>query len=248
MAVPLKRGWRFLADTVLPPRCLLCGESVREPDALCAECWGGMRFFTPPWCARCGRPFSYPMGEGAICSDCEKKPPAFDRARAVLRYDDSRPLILAFKHGDETHLANALGRWMYRVGAELLEEADLLLPVPLHWSRLFRRRYNQAALLAHALHACGGPRVAPDWLRRVRRTPSQGQSGRAWREANVRDAFRLRPRKIVEGRRVVLVDDVMTTGATVEECARVLREEGASFIGVLTLARALRPGAYSPGA
>jgi ComF family protein len=239
----LKRGWRFLADAILPPRCLLCGESVGEPDALCAPCWRGMRFFTPPWCARCGLPFPYPMGEDAICGECSGKPPAFDRARAVLRYDEgSRPLILSFKHADETRLANALGRWMRRAGSEVLEEADLLLPVPLHWTRLFRRRYNQAALLAHAIRAGGGPPVAPDWLCRTRRTPSQGQFGRSLREANVRGAFSLRPKRSVKGRRVVIVDEVMTTGATVEECARVLRRGGAEFIGVLTLARTLRTG------
>lgn len=183
------------------------------------------------------------MGEGAICGECNERSPAFDRARAVLRYDAmSRPLILAFKHADETHLANALGSWMRRAGEEVLDGADLLFPVPLHWSRLFRRRYNQAALLAHAIRSCGGPPVAPDWLLRARRTPSQGQLGRGAREANVRAAFRLRPGKSVKGRRVVLIDDVMTTGATVEECALVLRKGGAEFIGALTLARAVRAG------
>ncbi len=243
VSLGLKRGWRLLADAVLPPRCLLCGQSVGEPEALCGDCWRGMRFFTPPWCARCGLPFPYPMGEGALCGECSQTPPAFDRARAVLRYDErSRPLVLAFKHADETHLAGALGRWMRRAGAEVLEGADLLFPVPLHWTRLFRRRYNQAALLAHAVRACGGPPVAPDWLLRRRRTPSQGRMGRSLRERNVRGAFLLRPGKSVKGRRVVLVDDVMTTGATVEECARVLRKAGAEFIGVLTLARAVRSG------
>jgi ComF family protein len=238
-----KRGWRLLADAVLPPRCLLCGVGVAEPEALCGPCWGELGFFAPPWCARCGLPFPYPMGDGAICGECSQDAPAWDRARAALRYDQkSRHLILAFKHADETHLARALGRWMLRAGSEALEGADLLLPVPLHWTRLFRRRYNQAALLAHAIRGCGGPPVAPDWLVRRRRTPSQGRLGPSLREKNVRGAFALRPGRSVSGKRVVLVDDVLTTGATVAECARVLRRGGAEFIGVLTLARALRTG------
>src|SRR6185436_8894374 len=132
--------------------------------------------------------------------------------------------------------ARSLGRWMRRAGAELIEDADLLVPVPLHWTRLFARQYNQAALLAHAIHAAGGPPVAPDWLVRRRRTPSQGRFGPLARERNVRGAFTLRKGREVRGKRLVIIDDVLTNGATVEECARVLRREGAVFVGVLTLA------------
>jgi ComF family protein len=161
----------------------------------------------------------------------------------VLRYDKhSRPLVLALKHGDRTHLARALGRWMRRAGGDILDGVDLIVPVPLHWTRLFARRYNQAGLLAHAIHAAGGPPVAPDWLIRRRRTPSQGRLGALARARNVRGAFALRPGRSVKGKRLVIVDDVLTTGATVEECARVLRRGGAEYVGVLTLARALRAG------
>ena len=158
-----------------------------------------------------------------------------------MRYDDaSRRLILAFKHGDRLHLAPAFGGWMRRAGTDLLAEADLIVPVPLHWSRLFARRYNQAALLAHAIHAAGGPPVGADWLIRRRRTPSQGKRNAAARERNVRAAFAVRPGRPVKGRRIVLVDDVFTTGATVGECARVLRRAGAARVDVLTLARTVR--------
>jgi ComF family protein len=202
-----------------------------------------MTFFAPPWCAVCGLPFPHPMGDDAICADCARDRSSWDRARAVLRYDKhSRRLVLALKHADRTHLARALGGWMRRAGAEVLDGADLVLPVPLHWTRLFARRYNQAGLLAHAIRAAGGPPVAPDWLVRRRRTPSQGRLGAAARARNVRGAFALRRGRSVKGKRIVLVDDVLTTGATVEECARVLRRAGAAFVGVLTLARALRAG------
>jgi ComF family protein len=160
-----------------------------------------------------------------------------------MRYDKhSRRLVLALKHGDRTHLAKALGGWMHRAGSDIFDRVDFIVPVPLHWTRLFARRYNQAGLLAHAIHAAGGPPVAPDWLVRRRRTPSQGRLGVLARARNVRGAFVLRPGRSVKGKRLVLVDDVLTTGATVEECARVLRRGGAGFVGVLTLARALRAG------
>jgi ComF family protein len=239
----LRRLGRAVVDGVLPPRCLACGTIVDEPDALCSSCWAGMRFFAPPWCAVCGLPFPHPMGEEAVCADCARQKPSWDRARAVMRYDKhSRHLVLALKHGDRTHVARALGRWMGRAGAELLEGADMIMPVPLHWTRLFTRRYNQAGLLAHAVRAAGGPPVMADWLVRRRRTPSQGRLGPVARVRNVRGAFAVRRGCDVKGKRIVLVDDVLTTGATVEECARVLRRGGAAFIGVLTLSRAVRAG------
>ena len=239
----LRRLGRAVVDGVLPPRCLACGTIVDEPDALCSSCWAGMTFFAPPWCAVCGLPFPHPMGEEAVCADCARQKPSWDRARAVMRYDKhSRHLVLALKHGDRTHVARALGRWMGRAGAELFEGADMIVPVPLHWTRLFTRRYNQAGLLAHAVRAAGGPPVMADWLVRRRRTPSQGRLGPVARVRNVRGAFAVRRGCDVKGKRIVLVDDVLTTGATVEECARVLRRAGAAFIGVLTLLRAVRAG------
>jgi ComF family protein len=234
---------RAVVDGILPPRCLACGVTVDAPRRLCGRCWAAITFFAPPWCAKCGVPFPHPMPDGAICGDCARDKASWDTARAVLRYDKhSRRLVLALKHGDHTHLAVALGGWMRRAGAEILGEADLLIPVPLHWTRLFARRYNQAALLAHAIRSAGGPPVAADWLVRRRRTPSQGRLNPTARARNVRWAFALRGRRSVRGKRVVIIDDVQTTGATVEECARVLRRAGAASVAVLTLARALRAG------
>ena len=170
-------------------------------------------------------------------------PPAFDRARAVFRYDDaSRGLVLGFKHADETHAAPAYGRWLARAGADLLTDADLVAPVPLHRWRLLYRRYNQAALLAHAVARQSGVRLAVDLLARRRHTPQQGRMSSLARRRNVRSAFAVRPqwRQAVEGKRVLLIDDVLTTGATVEECARVLLRHGASGVDVVTLARVVR--------
>jgi len=239
----LRRVGRAVLDGVLPPRCLACGETVDKQDALCARCWSGITFFGPPWCAACGLPFPHPIGEDALCGACARERHSWDRARAVLRYDkNSRRLVLGLKHGDRTHLVPAFGRWMRRAGSEILSGADLLVPVPLHWTRLFQRRYNQAALLAQAIRFAGGPPVAADWLVRRRRTPSQGHLGPAARERNVRGAFTVRAGRSFAGKRVVVVDDVLTTGATVEECARVLKRADALSVGVLTLPRAVRVG------
>jgi len=244
LSTALRRTGTVLLDLVLPPRCIACGEEVDAVNALCVACWRKVTFLGEPCCACCGLPFDHDLGAGALCGACAEARPAYDRARSALRYDDgSRGLILAFKHGDRLHGAPAFGDWMRRAGAALLADADLLMPVPLHWTRLLSRRYNQAALLAHAIHRADGPRVAPDWLTRRRRTPSQGELGPEGRLRNVRGAFRLKPGKSVRNLKIVLVDDVLTTGATLEECARVLKRAGAARVDALALARSLRTAA-----
>lgn len=239
---------RRVLDALLPPRCLGCGTLVEEPGALCAACWDKAAFIAPPQCARCGLPFELAPAEpapaeGAECAACVADPPRFDRARAVMRYDGvARGLVLRFKHADATHGAPGFARWMARAGAGLLADCDLIAPVPLHRWRLLWRRYNQSALLALALGRIAGRPVVVDLLARRRHTPSQGRLDRARRRANVAGAFAVRRAHAATlgGRRVLLVDDVMTTGATVEECARVLKRAGAGAVDVLTLARVVR--------
>ena len=229
---------RRLLDILLPPRCLRCGGITDSAGALCHGCWGQIRFLAPPLCECCGRPFDIDPGPGAICGPCMVKRPPFARARAVFRYDDaSKALVLRFKHADRVGAATPFARWMARAGADLLAEADVIIPVPLHRWRLLQRRYNQAALLANALGRLSGVPSQPDALRRVRHTTSQGHLGRKERKRNVRGAFQVARPGAVAGRRVLLIDDVLTSGATLEECVRVLRADGAAAVDVLTLAR-----------
>ena len=237
----LRRAAHLVLDFLLPPRCLLCSASVGDAGTLCARCWSGISFLGAPCCACCGLPFEFALEGEVLCGACARHHPPYGRARAVMRYDEtSRGLILAFKHGDRLHLAPAFGAWLKRAGSELVAGADVSVPVPLHWTRLFARRYNQAAVLAHALHAAGGPPVGADWLLRRRRTPSQGKRNAAARERNVRAAFAVNPRREIGGKRILLIDDVFTTGATAGECARILRRAGAAAVDVLTLARTVR--------
>jgi ComF family protein len=235
---------RKLLDAVLPPLCLGCNEIVATPGALCAVCWPAFSFIAPPHCAHCGTPFAEDLGESALCGACLARPPRFRRARAALVYDaQSRRLVLPFKHGDRTDLARACGNWMARAGVDLLAEADLVAPVPLHWRRLLMRRYTQALLLARSVARQAPGKLAPDLLRRRRWTGSQAGLKAKERRNNVRQAFDIHPRwvRALEGKAVLLVDDVLTTGATVEACVRTLERGGARHVDVLTLARVVRP-------
>jgi ComF family protein len=245
--VPLHR----VLDLLLPPRCLGCGDLVEVQGTLCPPCWLAITFVAEPLCRRCGLPFAFesedpavlPGAAGYDCGACLAEPPPYSRARAVMRYDDaSRPLLLGFKHGDRTEAARPFAGWMARSGAELLAEAEVVAPVPLHWRRLIARRYNQAALLSQPLARLAGAAAVPDLLLRRRATPSQGRLSRAERQRNVAGAFAVNPARaaLLTGRRLLLVDDVMTTGATVSACARAALTAGAAAVDVLVLARAVR--------
>lgn len=236
---------RSLLDVLLPPLCLKCRAPVSEPQSVCAPCWNGVRFLAPPWCAQCGLPFPHALGEGVRCGACLARPRVFARLRSAVAYDDgSRDLILGFKHADRLETCPLFVRWLSPLAREARGEADVVVPVPLHWRRLAMRKYNQAALLAHGLAQVSGLSVRTDVLVRQRATESQGAmaSARA-RLKNVAGVFAVPPGlgPVVAGRRVLLVDDVLTTGATVTACAKVLLKAGAAGVSVVTLARVVRP-------
>jgi ComF family protein len=241
----LRRAGRAVLDFAFPPLCLSCRAATSEAHSLCAPCWGKIVFFDGPVCTICGFPFEYETGFGTLCGPCQARPPSFDKARAVMRYDDaSKGPILALKRADRHDLVPAFARWLDRAGRDLLHEADIIVPVPLHRTRLWERRFNQAALVAQGLARLSGKPADPLVLTRARATRSQGDmpSAKA-RRRNVLGAFRVdsERRGVVRGRTVLLIDDVFTTGSTVEACARALKRAGASKVLVLTLARVVRP-------
>lgn len=244
-----QRVGRSALNFVYPPLCVGCRALVGEPGSLCATCWQGVEFLDGPACECCGLPFELDPGPGTRCAACLAEPPVFDRARAVMRYDEaSKGPILALKHADRLDLIPGFARWLDRAGRAMLDEIDVIVPVPLHPLRLWARRYNQSAEMARALGRMTAKAVAPLALVRVRATPSQGEmpSAKA-RRRNMRGAFRVPSgrRAAIEGKSVLLIDDVLTTGATVEACARALKRAGAAKVHVLALARVVKPLATS---
>lgn len=230
-------------DVLLPPLCLLCDEQVNSQGALCSSCFTDITFISDPQCVQCGTPFELAMDEGTRCGDCHAQPPAWRMARSVCRYDDaSRKLITRLKYADQTWLARWLGVWLTRAASPLLAQADVIVPVPLHRRRLWWRRYNQAALLAEVLHTQSGVSLSTRLLERVKHTTPQTGLTKQQRARNVRAAFRVRAGKEAEvrGMRIVLVDDVLTTGATLDACARALLKSGAATVDVVTVGRVWR--------
>ena len=232
-----------MLDGIYPPRCLTCQELTAQGANLCAACWAETVFISGAVCDRCGTPLPGDPAPDLCCDGCLANPPEWDRGRAAVVYRGAgRRGVLAFKHGDRLDMARPLAGWLARAGPEILVRGEVIVPVPLHWSRLFRRKYNQSAELARHLGRMADVAVVPDMLVRQRATKLQEGMTRAERIDNQSGAFVLHRRRDVAGKRVVLVDDVMTTGATLSACAAVLREAGAAQIDALVLARVARDG------
>ncbi|MBX3597411.1 MAG: ComF family protein [Rhizobiaceae bacterium] len=235
-------------QVLFPSGCAGCGRIVSEPGALCVSCWRGVRFLEMPWCEVMGTPFSHDMGKGFLSAEAIANPPPFQKARAAVAYRGvARSMVRNLKYRDHTDLAPWMAKWMMRAGAELVEDCDLIVPVPLHRSRFFWRRFNQSAELARALSKISGKTVAPQVLERVKNTRQQVGLKLAERQENVRSAFMVPPEKQIDvhGRRALLIDDVYTTGSTAIAATRALLKGGAAAVDVLTFARVL-PGDFQP--
>jgi ComF family protein len=240
-----RQAAKSVIDLLFPPLCISCRAPVSEPGAFCSKCWQSIRFLDGAMCECCGLPFELDPGPQSLCAACLAKPPNFDKARAVMRYDEhSRGPILALKHADRLDLIPGFARWLQRGGQSLLADTEIILPVPLHARRLWARRYNQSAELARLLGRMAGKPANFDALRRARHTPSQGAMPSAGaRRRNMRGAFQVPDghKSAIAGRNILLIDDVLTTGATVDACARTLKRAGAAKVFVLALARVVRP-------
>jgi len=241
----ITRATTFALNLLYPPLCVACRGRVAEAHSLCPACWNEISFIEGAMCSRCGTPFDVDPGGETLCGACHKKPHDFHTARSLFRYDDaSKPLILAFKHGDRLDHAPAFARWLERTGRPLFADIDLMVPVPLHRWRLWRRRYNQSSVLAERLGKLSQRPHDPLILERSRATKSQGEMASAKaRRRNVLGAFRVpkEKRDQIKSRRILLIDDVFTTGATLDACARALKRAGAERVDALTLARVVRP-------
>lgn len=228
-----------LVALALPPRCPGCGEVVDADHRFCASCWGQLTLIAPPWCATCNLPFEFDRGPQAQCAECLAVPPVHDGARAAVAYGPAaRTLALKLKYGRRTAYAATAARLMARL---MPEDAELLVPVPLHRWRIWGRGFNQAALIARELSRRSDVPAEPELLRRVKATPVLRGLGVRGRAKAVAGAFALSPgaREVLKGRSIVLVDDIHTSGATTDACARVLKRGGASKVTILCWARVL---------
>lgn len=235
-----RRAGAGLAALVWPPVCMGCRADVSDPYGLCAECWRDLNLVSGARCPRCAHPLPE-LGEGEACEACTGLHFAWGETRAATFYGGTaRSLVLSLKHGDRPDLAVPMARWMRRAGEGLLARADLVIPVPLHWTRRVGRRFNQSAELSRRIASERGIAHGAGLLLRIRATGSQKGRDLEERRANVAGAFACPAPGRIAGRRIVLVDDVMTTGATVNAAARTLRASGAASVDVLVFARVTR--------
>ena len=240
----MRTGFRRALNWLIPPSCLACHAPVAGASGLCAACWSKLQFIEAPYCDRLGTPFPFDEGEGAVSAAAIADPPPWDRARAAVIFDDlSRDLVHALKYRDRHEAAHVMARLMMRAGRDLLAERTLVMPVPLHRWRLWWRRYNQSGLLAQLIAGQTGLAFRPDLLIRIKPTRSQTGLDHKARAKNLKGAIQVPPEAAIDvkGRSVLVIDDVITTGATAGQCARALKAAGAERVDVLAFALVTQP-------
>ncbi|MDR2723606.1 MAG: ComF family protein [Holosporaceae bacterium] len=224
-------------DICFPITCCNCGKIV-DSEGLCLDCWKKIKWLSDPKCKICGTPFEIDIN--ALCPMCIKKKPYFDKAISTFEYDDfSKSLVLKFKHGDATYICQQLAVWLYRVSGEVIKNSDIIIPVPIHFFKRLKRKYNQSELLAQRLGKFGGIPYEPRVLRKKKHTQQQEGLSRNARLKNINGSFDVAPKyaHLLHGKTIILVDDVLTTGATANECSKILKRAGAGKVVVLTMAR-----------
>ncbi len=229
-------------NVVIPSTCPICKTLTDESPALCAACWKTLHFVSPPFCRSCAYPLEISDVPMPLCGKCAMNPLDLDATRTALVYDHySKFLIMRYKHGNDLYLASIFTKWLQQFGEDLIQNADLIVPVPLHPRRLFKRGYNQAAILSNRLSHLTGIPTNPCLLERTHHTPSQGHLTPKARQENLKGAFAVSKKYTasIKGQRILLVDDVMTTGTTLNECAKALKKGGATEVTALVLARAI---------
>lgn len=229
-------------DVVLPPRCPISGEIVGKQGELSPETWQQIDFIHAPFCIRCGIPFSFETdgNDTTECTECLQNSPAYNKARSCVYYNDtSKDLLLKFKHADQTFIVHCFIPWLLKTGQVFFEETDYIVPVPLHRSRLMKRKYNQAGIIAKQLSKKTDIPACLDGVLRTRSTAVQGSEGAKNRHKNVRNAFGVNPKwqETLAQKSILLIDDVYTSGATATECTKALYCAGADNVNVLTVAR-----------
>jgi len=239
---PIKNYFYWALDIILPPRCTLCDQRVLDQHVLCSDCFDSLKFITDPCCVCCGYPFELASDSYAPdktkCAKCLEKTPSFSHLRSCLVYSThSKKLVLGFKHGDKTYMAKLIGRLLYQSGQTMFKAHQVIVPVPLHSSKLRKRKYNQAGLMAQALSYYTGLSCHHNVLFRCKKTLPQGHLTSTKRHENVKKAFDVKNKADVKNKSILLIDDVYTTGATIHECVKILKRAGAKEIDVLTLAR-----------
>lgn len=238
----IKNFWSKLLNALFPPLCLKCKEICSDAGGICSDCFASIRFVNAPYCDKCGCPVDEVQKEWGFCPCCRKRKKCyFDKARFTVCYDHNiSPMILALKYADKTCIVPLFAKWLRNAGKDILPDADMLVPVPLHLFRTLGRKYNQSALLAKELSRISKIPYCPFCLKRVKNSHSQGEFSFRDRKRNIKGVFVVNPDCRVKGKTVVVIDDVMTTGATLNECAKVLKEAGAARVYVLTLAAVVK--------
>jgi len=228
---------KIILNFLLPPHCPICHEKVIEPHAICGMCFSKLHFIGDNVCSVCGAPL--PLKGSKICGQCLQKKPAFNKAKSTLIYNEtSKKLILPFKHSDHLELAPLIAKWMILCGKDLIQNRDIIMPVPLHKRRLFKRKYNQSAILSKIIAKQFCKDYQPSILQRIKNTPTQGHLNFKMRQKNIKGVFSVVNSNKITDKKILLIDDVYTSGATLNECAKVLIKSGAKQVDCLTFCRA----------